>query len=118
QRPTSRFRQPGSLIDGPRCLPRSSFAGGPAMASVEEIERKQKAMQPLLEQIAQEKYADRILQLGKQIAEMAQELGRMAQGLERAYAQAGGGTGETRVVLTKDQRQRVAAATGGSVEVS
>jgi hypothetical protein len=87
------------------------------MASVEEIERKQKAMQPLLEQIAQEQDADRIQQLGKQIAEMAQELGRMAEGLERAYAQARGGTGETRVVLTKDQRQRVAAATGGSVEV-
>ena len=44
------------------------------MASVEEIERKQKAMQPLLEQIAQEKDADRIQQLGRQIAEMAQEL--------------------------------------------
>ena len=79
------------------------------MASVEEIERKQKAMQPLLEQIAQEKDADRIQQLGRQIAEMARELARMADGLERAYAQATGGPGETRVVLTKDQRQRVAA---------
>jgi len=87
------------------------------MASVEEIERKQKAMQPLLEQIAQEKDADRIQQLGRQIAEMAQELARMADGLERAYAQATGGAGETRVVLTKDQRQRVAAATGGAIEV-
>jgi hypothetical protein len=87
------------------------------MASVEEIERKQKAMQPLLEQIAQEQDADRIQQLGKQIAEMAQELGRMAEGLEGANAQARGGAGETRVVLTKDQRQRVAAATGGSIEV-
>jgi len=84
-------------------------AGEAAMASVEEIERKQKAMQPLLEQIAQEKDADRIQQLGRQIAEMAQELARMADGLERAYAQATGGAGETRVVLTKDQRQRVAA---------
>ena len=48
------------------------------MASVEEIERKQKAMQPLLEQLAEEKDADRIQQLGKQIAEIAQELAHMA----------------------------------------
>jgi hypothetical protein len=93
------------------------------MASLEEIERKQRAMQPLLEQIAQEKDADRIQQLGKQIAEMAQELARMAEGLENAHAQARGqarargGSGETRVVLTKDQRERLADATGGSIEV-
>jgi len=87
------------------------------MASVEEIERKQKAMQPLLEQLAEEKDADRIQQLGKQIAEIAQELAHMAHGLDRAYAQATGGSGETRVVLTRDQRQRIAAATGGTVEV-
>ena len=87
------------------------------MASLEEIERKQKAMQPLLDQIAEEKDADRIQQLGKQIAEMAQELARMAEGLERAYGQTRGGSGETRVVLTKDQRQRVVAATGAAVEV-
>jgi hypothetical protein len=87
------------------------------MASVEEIERKQKAMRPLLDEIAGAKDPDRIQELGKQIAEMAQELAHMAQGLERAYGQIRGGAGETRVVLTKDQRQRVAAATGGAVEV-
>jgi hypothetical protein len=87
------------------------------MASLEEIQRKQKAMQPLLQQLAEEKDADRIQELGKQIAEMAQELGRMAEGIEHAYAQVRGGSGETRVVLTKDQRQRVTAATGAAVEV-
>jgi hypothetical protein len=87
------------------------------MADLEEIERKQKAMQPLLQQLAGEKDADRIQQLGKQIAEMTQELARMGEGLERAYGQARGGSGETRVVLTKEQRQRVLAATGGSVDV-
>lgn len=85
------------------------------MASLEDIERKQKAMQPLLEQIAQETNADRVQELGKQIAEMARELGQMAAGLEKAYAQAAG-SGETRVVLTKDQRQRVAEATGVALD--
>jgi hypothetical protein len=87
------------------------------MASLEEIERKQKAMRPLLQQLVEEKDADRIQQIGKQLAEMAQELARMGEGLERAYAQAQGGSGETRVVLTKEQRQRVVAATGASVDV-
>jgi hypothetical protein len=85
------------------------------MASLEDIERKQKSMQPLLEQIAQETNADRVQELGKQIAEMAQELGRMAAGLEKAYAQSKG-SGETRVVLTKDQRERVAEATGVALD--
>jgi hypothetical protein len=85
------------------------------VASLEDIERKQRSMQPLLEQIAQETNADRVQELGKQIAQMAQELGEMAAGLERAYAQSKGG-GETRVVLTKEQRERVAEATGVALD--
>jgi hypothetical protein len=87
------------------------------MASLEEIERKQKAMKPLLEELARETNADRVQQLGKQLAEMAQELARMADGLQRAYAQPDGGTGETRIVLTKDQRERIAEATGVALDV-
>ena len=85
------------------------------MASLEDIERKQKSIQPLLEQIAQETDADRIQELAKQIAQMAQELGQMAAGLEKAYAQAKG-DGETRVLLTKDQRERVSQATGVALD--
>jgi hypothetical protein len=85
------------------------------MASLEDIERKQNAMQPLLEQIAQETNAERVQALGEQITEMARELARMAAGLEKAYSQPAG-NGETRVVLTKDQRQRVAEATGVAVD--
>jgi len=85
------------------------------MASLEDIERKQQAMQPLLDQISQETNADRVQELGKQIAEMARELGQMAAGLENAYAQARG-DGETRVALTKEQRQRVAEATGVALD--
>src|SRR3979411_263313 len=85
------------------------------MASLEDIERKQKSIQPLLEQIARETNADRVQELGKQIAQAAQELAQMAAGLEKAYAQ-GKGSGETRVVLTKDQRERVAEATGVALE--
>ena len=85
------------------------------MASLQEIERKQKSMQPLLEQIAQETNADRVQELGKQIAQMAQELGQMAAGLERTYAQSKG-SGETRIALTKDQRERVAEATGVALD--
>jgi hypothetical protein len=85
------------------------------MASLEDVERKQKAMQPLLEQIAQETNPDRVQELGKRIAEMANELGQMATGLEKAYARAAG-DGETRVVLTKEQRQRVAEATGVALD--
>jgi hypothetical protein len=85
------------------------------MASLEEIERKQKSMQPLLEQLAQETNADRVQELGKQIAAMAQELAQMGKGLEKAFAQSKG-SGETRVALTKDQRQRVAEATGIAID--
>jgi hypothetical protein len=81
------------------------------MASLEEIERKQNAMKPLLEELANETNADRVQHLGKQIAEMAQELARMADGLQKAYAQPTGGAGETRIVLTKNQRERIAEAT-------
>jgi hypothetical protein len=85
------------------------------MADLEDIERKQKSMQPLLEQIAREANADRVQELGKQIAQSAQELARMAAGLEASYAQRQG-SGETRVVLTKDQRERVAEATGVALD--
>jgi len=85
------------------------------MASLEEIERKQKSMQPLLEQIAQETNAERVQELGKQIAQMAQELAHMAAGLEKAYAQSKG-SGETRVLLTQEQRERVAEATGVALD--
>jgi len=85
------------------------------MANLEKIERKQKSMQPLLEQIARETNADRVQELGNQLAGMAQELAQMAKGLEKAYAPARG-SGETRVVLTKDQRQRVAEATGVALD--
>jgi len=86
------------------------------MASLEEIERKQKSVQPLLEQLAQETDADRVQELGKQIAAIAEELARMAQGLEKTYAPEAWGSGETRVALTKDQRQRVAEATGVALD--
>ena len=85
------------------------------MATLEDIERKQKSMQPLLEQIAQETNADRVQELGQRIADMARELGQMAAGLEKAYARAAG-DGQTRVVLTKEQRQRVAEATGVTLD--
>jgi hypothetical protein len=87
------------------------------MASFEEIQRKQNAMKPLLEELATERNADRVQQLGKQIAEMAQELARMADGLQRAFSQPSGGTGETRIVLTKEQRERIAEATGVAIDV-
>ncbi len=86
------------------------------MASLDEIERKQKAIQPLLEQIAQETDANRVQELGKQIAAMAEDLAEMTRGLEKAWPQASGGSGQTRVVLTKEQRERVAEATGVPLE--
>jgi hypothetical protein len=87
------------------------------MASFEEIQRKQNAMKPLLDELAKETNADRVQQLGKQIAEMAQELARMADGLQRAHAQPKGGAGETRIVLTQAQRERIAEATGVALDV-
>ena len=63
------------------------------MASLEEIERKQNAMKPLIEELANETIPDRVQQLGMQIAQMAQELACIADGLQRIYAQPNGGTG-------------------------
>jgi hypothetical protein len=86
------------------------------MASLEDIERKQRAIRPLLEQLSQEKDAARVQELAKQIGEMTEELARMARGLEKEFA-VSRGSGQTRVVLTKDQRQRISEATGSAPDV-
>ena len=88
------------------------------MASLEEIEKKQKDIQPLLKKIQEEKDPKEILRLADEIKERTQGLEKMAKKLEAdILANTGHNpSGETRIILTKDQKERVTKATGVGLE--
>ena len=88
------------------------------MASLEEIEQKQKDIQPLLKQIQEEKDPKEIVKLAEKIKERTDALEKMAKKLEADLLANTGQNmeGETRVVLTKDQKERITAATGVGLE--
>jgi hypothetical protein len=86
------------------------------MASLNDIERKQREIRPLIVQLSHETDAARIQELAKRITEMTEELGRMARGLEKEFAVARG-SGQARVVLTKAQKERIAEAAGSAPEM-
>src|SRR5712691_11429198 len=85
------------------------------MASLEDIQRKQHELEQLAQQIAQEKDVQRIQEIAQRMQGAAQEVLRMGRALEASYAREEE-SGETRVVLTKGQRQRVAEATGVALD--
>jgi transposase len=87
------------------------------MASVEEIQRKQAKMVEKAEALAEKTDANEIIEAAKKLTEDAKELERMAKGLEKAFAPPPGAVGNTRVLLTAEQRQRIAEATGLGMEV-
>ncbi len=85
---------------------------------MEDVEKKQRELLPLLEKL-QKASGEEAVKIGKQIEAKAKELEKAARNLAAAITPVGPRNegGETRVVLTKDQRERIVAQTGVGLEV-
>ncbi len=90
----------------------------PPMSDLGELQKKQAEAASFALRMAEEKDPDRLKAMAEQLQARCAELGKMAKALEAALAPAGGGGGvETRVLLTAEQRKRIADQTGVGVEV-
>src|SRR5437660_6002197 len=87
------------------------------MADLEEIERKQAEAARLAAELAEETDPQRVLAMANRIQERAAQLDQMARGLMAALAPADAGGEEVRVLLTPEQRERIAEQTGVGVEM-
>ena len=87
------------------------------MADLAELQKKHAEAASFAIRMAEEKDPERLKQMAEQLQAKCAELGRMAKALEAAVAPAASSGPETRVVLTPDQRQRIAEQTGVGVEV-
>ena len=86
------------------------------MADLAELLRKQADAARFAAQMAEEKDPQRLQEMAEQLQVRCADLGRMAEGLARAVGAPSGGP-ETRVMLTPEQRQRVAEQTGVGIEM-
>jgi hypothetical protein len=89
----------------------------PAMSSLVELQKKQAETASFALRMAEEKDPEQLKAMAEQVQARCAELGRMAKALEAAFTTSTAGGVETRVVLTPEQRQRVAAQTGVGVEL-
>jgi hypothetical protein len=88
------------------------------MSDLGELQKKQAETASFALRMAEEKDPERLKAMAEQLQARCAELGKMAKALEAAFAPAGGGGGvETRVLLTAEQRKRIADQTGVGVEV-
>src|ERR671934_1046717 len=87
------------------------------MADLAELQKKQADAASFAARMAEEKDPERLKQMAEQLQARCAELGSMARALEAAMTPAAAAGSETRVVLTPDQRKRVAEQTGVGVEV-
>ena len=88
------------------------------MSDLADIERRQKEIAEMAKRLVDEKDVPEIQRIGKEIAAKARELQKAALALAAAVTPDAGRNqgGETRVVLTKDQRQRIAEQTGVALD--
>jgi hypothetical protein len=105
-----RFRGEGSALHRDR-------RRMPAMSSLVELQKKQAEAASFALRMAKEKDPEQLKAMAEQVQARCAELGRMAKALEAAFTTSTAGGVETRVVLTPEQRQRVAAQTGVGVEL-
>ncbi len=87
------------------------------MSDLAELERKQADAAKFALEMAEEKDPERLKEMAEQLQERCKDLEKMAKGMEAVWAPKGGEGGETRVVLTKEQRERIAEQTGVGIEV-
>ena len=83
------------------------------MASLEDIERKQKDLYPLIEKL-QNAEGEEAVKIAKQLEAKAREIEAAATALAKAATPEGprNVSGETTVALTSDQKERVVEKTG------
>jgi hypothetical protein len=86
------------------------------MSDLEELRRKQSEMAKYAQGMANEKDPERLAAMATSMQERARELERAARALEAIHAPKVADGPETRVLLTPDQRARVAADTGVGIE--
>jgi hypothetical protein len=89
----------------------------PRMSGLGELQKKQAEAASFALRMAEEKDPERLKAMAEQLQASCAELGKMAKALEAALAPAGGSGAETRVLLTAEQRKRIADQTGVGVEV-
>ena len=87
------------------------------MSDLGELQKKQAEAASFALRMAEEKDPERLKAMAEQLQARCAELGKMAKALEAALAPAGRGGVETRVLLTAEQRKRIADQTGVGVEV-
>jgi uncharacterized protein YdcH (DUF465 family) len=88
----------------------------PAMADLGDIQRKQADAAKFAMKMVDEKDPEKLKEMAEQLKGRCDELANMAQGLEAALTPQGPTGPEVRVLLTAEQRARVAEATGIGVE--
>src|SRR5467141_2837846 len=86
------------------------------MADLAELQSKHADAARFVAGMAEEKDPQRLQQMAEQLQRRCVELGRMARALEAAATPERAAGGEARVVLTAEQRQRIAEQTGAGIE--
>jgi hypothetical protein len=87
------------------------------MSDLAELEREQAEAAKFALKMVEEKDPERLKEMAEQLQERCKDLEKMAKGMEAAWAPEGSEGGETHVVLTKEQRERIAEQTGVGIEV-
>jgi len=86
------------------------------MADLADLQSKHADAARFAAGMAEEKDPQRLQQMAEQLQARCAELGRMARALEAAATPERAAGGEVRVVLTPEQRQRIAGQTGAGIE--
>jgi DNA-binding MarR family transcriptional regulator len=87
------------------------------MADLADLTGKQADAAAFASRMVEEKDPERLKEMAEELQSRCSALAKMARSLEAALAPAGTSGPETRVVLTPEQRKRVAEQTGVGVEV-
>lgn len=86
------------------------------MSDLAELQRKQAETARQAMRVGEETDPQRILELAAEVQRSAQDLEKMARSIEARFAAPAGGGEEVRVVLTPEQRARIAGQTGVGIE--
>jgi DNA-binding MarR family transcriptional regulator len=87
------------------------------MADLADLQKKQAEAASFAVRMTEEKDPELLKQMAEQLQARCADLAKMAKALEAAMTPASAAGPETRVVLTPEQRKRVAEQTGVGVEV-
>jgi hypothetical protein len=89
----------------------------PRMADLDELQRKQADAAKFAMKMVDEKDPERLKEMAEQLQARCADLEKMARSIEKAASPPGAEGNEVRVLLTPDQRERVAESTGVGVEM-